>query len=353
VAAGALVAAVVLAGAVVVAADPLRARSSATTIDSGAKTGLARVSKGDLSARSMQNGTLGYAGDYQVVNKVAGTVTTLANVGDVVRQGKALYRVDGKPVILLKGAAMPAYRALSVGMQGADVQQLNAALVALGYTTRSTLGPNSDDFGRQTYYALRRLQDAVGLPVTGQMPLGQVVFLPADEIRITKVDGLRGLPAAPNQMIMTASSTARQVALKLNASQQATVAAGDEATITLPTGRSTPGRVWSVGKVATTDDSGTTVEVLIRPSRPRETGQLDQAPVQVSIVSETVHGVLSVPVNALLALAGGGYAVERVDAGAVHRLIAVRTGLFDDSAGRVQVSGAGLAAGQDVAVPAS
>jgi hypothetical protein len=62
--------------------------------------------------------------------------------------------------------------------------------------------------------------------------------------------------------------------------------------------------------------------------------------------------VLAVPVNALVALAGGGYAVEEVDASGVHKLVAVSVGLFDDAAGMVQVSGSGLAAGQRVVVPA-
>ena len=58
------------------------------------------------------------------------------------------------------------------------------------------------------------------------------------------------------------------------------------------------------------------------------------------------------PVDALLALAGGGYAVE-VAAGRVHHLVAVTPGLFDDADGLVQVSGRGLAAGQRVVVPAT
>jgi hypothetical protein len=340
------------AAAVYVLGDPARARSSTTT-DSGAKTALAQVTKGDLSARSMQTGTLGYVGGYQVLNKANGTLTTVPNVGDVIRQGNVLYRVDGKPVILLTGASVPTYRALSWGTQGADVKQLNAALVALGYATRSELDPNSDSFGRPTYNALSKLQKAVGLTVNGELALGEAVFLPADEIRVTKVSGVQGASAGPSQPVMEASSTARQVTVKLNASQQTTVAAGDDVTITLPTGKTTPGKVSSVGKVATKDDSGTTVEVLITPLKPQETGALDQAPVQVSIVSETAKNVLSVPVNALVALAGGGYAVEVVDAGGARRLVPVKTGLFDDSAGRVEVSGAGLADGQNVTVPAS
>src|SRR6266536_633943 len=126
-------------GAVYVRTDAFHAQPSATAASSGATTGLAQITKGNLAARSVQNGTLCYAGDHEVVNRASGTLTALPKVGDVVRTGKVLYRVDGKPVVLLKGAQTPVYRALSNGIEGADVQQLNAALVALGYTTSSKL----------------------------------------------------------------------------------------------------------------------------------------------------------------------------------------------------------------------
>ena len=54
---------------------------------------------------------------------------------------------------------------------------------------------------------------------------------------------------------------------------------------------------------------------------------------------------------ALLALSGGGYAVEVVGGDGTHHLVRVTPGLFDDGVGLVQVSGPGLAAGQRVVVP--
>ena len=50
------------------------------------------------------------------------------------------------------------------------------------------------------------------------------------------------------------------------------------------------------------------------------------------------------PVTALLATAGGGYAVQ--EAAAPHRLIPVTTGLF--AAGYVQISGPGIYPGLQV-----
>src|SRR5262249_13037788 len=134
---------------------------------------------------------------------------------------------------------------------------------------------------------------------------------------------------------------------------------GDPVTITLPDNSTTPGRVTYVGTVATTPsssgpDSGNsspTIEVDVTPTHPAATGRLDQAPVDVSIVTASVPSALVVPVNALLALANGGYAVEAVESGGVHRLVAVELGLFDDADGLVQVTGAGLHVGMRVVVP--
>jgi hypothetical protein len=58
-------------------------------------------------------------------------------------------------------------------------------------------------------------------------------------------------------------------------------------------------------------------------------------------------------VTALLARSGGGYAVELSGAAAHNHLVPVSLGLFDDAQGLVQVTGSGLAAGQDVVVPST
>jgi len=123
--------------------------------------------------------------------------------------------------------------------------------------------------------------------------------------------------------------------------------------------------VTSVGTVATTPPSSTgspgtpVITVDVAPSNLAAAGNLDQAPVQVSITTATISGVLIVPVDALVALAvkgggeaGGGYAVEVVKPGGTHELVPVTTGLFDDAAGTVQVTGTGLHAGQHIVVPA-
>jgi peptidoglycan hydrolase-like protein with peptidoglycan-binding domain len=344
----------VCAGAgVAILFHPWDGRSTASTYQNTTSYALEKITQGDLSSTNLQSGKLGYAGDYDVINRASGTVTGLPSAGDVIHEGKPVYRVDGAPVIFLKGSRAPVYRTLTRGLRGADVQELNAALVHLEYATKDQIDPASTYYGAQTYWAMWRFQKALGLKKTGQLPLGEAVFLPASSLRISKVDATIGGNVAPGQTIIEASSTDRQASLKLDASEQSDVKTGDKVTITMPSGATTPGVVSSVGRVATTVGDDTTVDVYVRLLKPRDTGNLDQTPVQVAIVSDTVKNVLSVPVNALLALAGGGYAVEVVNAAGTHTLVRVDVGLVDNSGGRVQISGTGLAAGQNVVVPAS
>ena len=265
----------------------------------------------------------------------------------MIGQGGVLYRVNnGTPVFLLYGR-VPAWRALAEGMHGADVRQLNRALVALGCAARAQLDPDSKYFTAATGYALEKLQARLGLPRTGTLPLGQAVFLPS-AIRVTTVPASLGAPAAGP--VLAATSARHVVTIALDAAQQSQVKAGDKVTITLPTGRATPGVVSSVGKVAT-GGNNPAITVTVTLNHPKAAGALDQAPVTVSITTATAKNALVVPVNALLARASGGYAVEEVTAGR-HHLVPVTLGLFDDAAGLVQVSGPGLAAGQRVVVPA-
>ncbi|MBO0694249.1 MAG: hypothetical protein J2P58_15195, partial [Acidimicrobiaceae bacterium] len=94
-----------------------------------------------------------------------------------------------------------------------------------------------------------------------------------------------------------------------------------------------------------------TITVDVAPSDPAATGTWDQAPVQVTITTANVANALVVPVSALLAQAGGGYAVEMVDVAGVDHLVPVSLGLFDDADGLVQITSSGLSPGEKVAVP--
>ena len=267
--------------------------------------------------------------------------------------------MDGTPVTLFYGAT-PEWRALSAGVApGRDVAQLDRNMIALGYGAGLVI---SDYFTGATAYAVELWQAARGLPVTGTVPLGQVAYAPGP-LRITGVTPVPGSPPQPGTSILTATSPVPVVIAQVPVSQEYLVKAGEQVTVTLPDGvTTTRGVITSVSSVASAagpsagPSSGpgnggeATVQVTVQLTQLRSAGNLDQAPVTVNIVSAQVHGVLAVPVSALVALAGGGYAVDVVQGGTV-RLVAVQTGLFSQTL--VQVSGAGLTAGLNVEVPES
>jgi len=352
-------AALIAGAAVAVAASPPATSARTPRQPSASAVSLATVTEGPLDSQVNDSGTLGYAAQadgsaYAVVGRAPGAYTSLPAVGDVIRCGQVLYRVSDAPVVLLCGS-VPLYRALAQGDSGPDVTELNRSLVALGYATRAELDPASDYYGSATTHAVERLQDHLGVDQTGVLEVGDAVALPGP-LRISRVMATLGGTAAPGAPVAQATSTARQVLVNLDASQQSSVHRGDRAAITLPDGDVAPGRVGRVGRVASaasTGASGATISVFIALDHPRRAGHLDAAPVQVQITVAGVGHALIAPVAGLLALAGGGYALEAVDAHGAHRLVPVSLGLFDDAQGLVQVTGADVRAGMRIVVPST
>jgi hypothetical protein len=147
------------------------------------------------------------------------------------------------------------------------------------------------------------------------------------------------------------------ITVDLDASKQSEAKVGEQVTVQLPAGTTVDGVITAVSPVAQSSSnsnnsnnsnrsggSGATIPVTIT-LRGHHTGTgLDQAVVSVNFQQQEAKHVLSVPVTALLAQAGGNYAVQ--EANTRHALIPVTTGLF--AAGYVQISGPGLYAGLQV-----
>jgi peptidoglycan hydrolase-like protein with peptidoglycan-binding domain len=391
--AGALVVAVVGGGGWAVVRGGLLGRPAAATPTAEVPTGTATVARTEVVERQQVAGTLGYGDSVTVPGQAAGgsgsaggggsagaggggqtqdgIVTRTPAVGSVLARGQALFEVDGHPVPLWYGSR-PAWRAFQLGMaDGPDVRQLEANLVALGFDPGRAITVDGHYSGA-TAVAVKRWQRATGRARTGAVALGQVVFLPGP-IRVATVTATAGAPVPAGTAILTASPTRPLVTVALDAAMQQLVRRGDRVEVVLPDGKTTQGTVATVSRVATQPSTGSgqsggqsegqsgngsgsgsgqaTVQVTIRLAAPRAAANLDQAPVQVAITTQAHKGVLAVPINALLAQPGGGYAVRVLDGGS-RRLVAVRTGLFDETAGLVEVQGAGLAQGATVEVPA-
>jgi hypothetical protein len=350
------VAAVALAAVAGAAAWALAGQGSASgTASDERATATAAVQRRDLVQYETVSGTLGYDDSRTLYAQAAGTVTALRRPGAVVRRGGALDWVDSKPVTLFYGS-VPMWRPLNASSpHGADIRELEQNLVALGYDPYGAVDVD-DEWDSATTAAVKRWQGALGVGKTGAVAPGDVVFLPGAR-RIGQQKVTVGVMLQPGAELMETSSTARIVAVDLDADKQSLVRAGDRVGVDLPDGSTIRGRIASVGKVAQstqdpdTGEQGTpTIEVRVTLARGAKTGTFDEAPVNVSLAKETAKDVLTVPVDALLALAEGGYAVEVVNADGSTRLVRVEPGMYADSF--VQISSSGLKQGTKVVVPA-
>ncbi|GAA2591214.1 peptidoglycan-binding protein [Dactylosporangium fulvum] len=296
----------------------------------------APVVRGDLSDVRTLRGTLDHGPVEPLECQATGIVTELTPVGATVERGGVLFRVDDLPVVVLYGA-VPMWRELHGGITGRDVTQLQENLTALGHGKLTADG----SFTRSTGLAVRRWQKSLGLQETGTVPLGQVAFRPA-AVRIADHRVRQG--ARASGPVVGVTGTARMATVPVQPADKALVKAGVGVSVLFNGGGSVAGTVTGVTQAA--EQLSATVSLAEQAAAAKAT---DPA-VQVQIVVAKRTGVLSVPVTALLALADGGYGVELVD-GQDTSIVKVETGLFTQ--GRVEISGAGIEAGDLVKVPAA
>ncbi|HJS95385.1 MAG TPA: peptidoglycan-binding domain-containing protein, partial [Solirubrobacteraceae bacterium] len=176
----------------VVIAIVLGTRSPNAAGDHGSRgqtSGSTTVQRRDLVQTDTESGTLSYADPRTVYDGLTGTITWLPAVGQVIKPGQALYRVGGVPVILMNGST-PAYRDLnSSDSDGPDILELNRNLVALGFNPDGIVV--DDVWQAATTAGVELFQESLGETETGELKLGNVVFLPHARV-ISAVDASLG-----------------------------------------------------------------------------------------------------------------------------------------------------------------
>ncbi len=340
----AVVAAVAVGGVLVATWD---SDEQATVTTTARAAGSVEIIRTDLVDTETFPATLRYREPRTIRAASAGVVTGLAAEGGVVGRGETLAEIDGAPVVLLLGER-PAWRRLASGVaDGADVRQLEENLVALGLDPDGELTVD-EDFTSVTARLVRDWQDQLGVDDTGAVELGAVVFLPGPA-RVGAHQTELGASLAPGTPLLEVTGPDQEVVLELPADRQDLARVGDEVKVELADGTPVAGRIAAIGATARTvpgvDEP--VVEVTIELDDPAAAGGLDEAPVDVELEADRAAGVLAVPVEALLALAEGGYALEVAGDGP-RRLVAVEIGAFAD--GLVEVRG-DVTAGMRVLVP--
>ncbi|MFB7633577.1 peptidoglycan-binding protein [Streptomyces sp. NPDC056149] len=346
-----VVASALVGGTAVVATNADHAKGQQQRTD-GLPQKTDTVRRQDLSSRTQVEGTLGYSKERKVNGGAPGTVTWLPDTGAVIRSNEALYEADGKKVWLMYGER-PMYRKLKVGDKGPDVRQLKQNLRDLGYGTALTV---DEEYTSGTADAVKRWQKSHGLRQTGETGPDQIAFAPSS-VRVKKKEAAVGDQTGPGRPLLTVTGAEREVQIKVDVADAALAEVGTRVEITLPSGDKVKGKVASVDRSASADekdqggggqDQSAKVTARVTFSDPGRVKGIDQAPVTVDLQGETHENVLTVPVNALLALSAGGFGVQVVEDGKA-REVPVKLGLFGQ--GRVEVSGSGLKEGMKVGVP--
>lgn len=235
---------------------------------------------------------------------------------------------------------------------GPDIVALEENLAALGFDPENAITVDST-FDAQTEAAIARLQASIGANVDGVFEIGDAVFLSGEQ-RVSALLVSPGDIVQPGVPILEVTSSKQVVTVELEATRQTLVAVGDEVEVELPDGTEVKGIVSEVSAVARVPQAAAgaepgdpVIDVTIElPAN--SSGGLDQSPVRVLVATDSAEQVLTVPVSALLAVAGGGYALEIIDAGG-NRFVGVELGLFSD--GLVEVTGVGVSENDEVVVP--
>jgi hypothetical protein len=164
-----------------------------TAGDASSASGTTTVERRDLVESDTESGTLSYANPQTVYNRLSGTIAWLPSVGRVIKPGQPLFRVGSVPVILMNGS-IPAYRNLGPSdSDGQDILELNRNLVELGFNSDGIV--IDDAWQAATTAGVDVLQASLGQTETGMLELGQVVFLPGDQI-VSTVSAQLGSAAA-------------------------------------------------------------------------------------------------------------------------------------------------------------
>ncbi|MEU6678014.1 peptidoglycan-binding protein [Streptomyces sp. NPDC046925] len=315
--------------------------------DSGLPPATAPVERGDLSSSTQADGTLGYAKERKINAGTTGTLTWSAPTGSTIARDGRLYEVNGVPVRLMYGTE-PMYRTLKTGDEGNDVRQLEENLQALGYGAGLAV---DDEYTAGTAAAVKQWQKAHDEKQTGRVGPDRIAFSPGG-VRVKSGESAVGDQVAPGKPVLSTTGSERVVRFQLDVAEGKLAKTGTKVTVDLPDGTSAKGEIASVGKTAKPGDDPSDktpkIPVTVSFDDPGKVDGFDQSPVTVNLTGETRKDVLSVPVNALLALPGGGYGVQVLEHGRA-RQVKVELGMFGQ--GRVEVTGGGLKDGMKVGVP--
>ncbi|MEM7273889.1 MAG: peptidoglycan-binding protein [Actinomycetota bacterium] len=310
--AGALVAALIVT-------DPLSRFGDDTGGDAAVVRDRTELSIVNLSTTNEADGELMVTDRRMVSPGTAGTVTAVVEPGTPAVPGLRLFTIDDATTTVLTGA-VPTWRTMTVDDVGADVAQLEAGLADLGYDPDGLMTVDAT-FTDATSAAVERWQADLGLPETGVVALGTIVFAPAGSI-VSSVDVTAGDRVTGEDMVLTLATTDRVLRTAIGGDLLRSIEVGDALSARLPDRSTVDAAVTDIA--AAGDGTWWVTADLADPTAALPEGEA--VPVTVSWTEVVAAEVTAVRANALTRLDGGAYAVEVVDDDGSTRFVEVGIG---------------------------
>ena len=286
------------------------------------------VKRETLSNSTEYNGDLGFGESRGLASRAEGTITWLPEKGDIIGSGEVLWEIDRQPVIFIEGD-LPMYRPLFVGAKkGDDVEQLERYLIDKGYGPEGWEADST--FNARTKAAVKQFQKEHKMTEDGRLEVGDIVIGP-ESLRVAATAHLGDSAGAGP--VLTVTSSKAKVTLPASSRQLATFQESPTVRVVLPAGGELSATLDEVKATPADEDGsfGYSVTYAI------DDALTDSEPVKVKIEKVLAADALTVPVDALLALSGGGYAVEIDLGGGDTELRSIEVIDFDDT--RVAITG--------------
>jgi len=297
----------------------------------------------DLTEHADWEANLGYNDTTTVIGR-AGTVTRVSELGTHLERGDALLDIDNEPVTVWYGS-LPPYRQLSNGDVGTDVEQLEANLVGLGYDPDGTVTVD-DEFTTNTQDMVERWQQDVGMTVDGVVDVDDVVVSSGP---VVVLDILAAGSPATGPIVGLALADSLGVTVPVAVGESDDWALGQAVTVVTADDAEWSATVSEIGTIPTESPNGSnTIEVRVALDNSDVTDLIAGA-VTVRTITDGVYGVVAVPTRSLVALAEGGFGVEKIGPDGTAALVGVSVGAFDD--GLVEITSGDIVAGDKVVVP--
>jgi hypothetical protein len=320
----------------------VQGRSSERTPVTEPEVRTVTVQRADLANTASLSANIGFGQPRPVNGAGTGTVTKLPAVGEVAERGKALFRVDDQPVVVFFGAT-PFFRKLETpGTRGSDVAVVMDNLAALGYQVGSRpKDATKAEYTPRLVETVKKWQRSLGFEPTGAIEPGRV-FVFAGPVRVSAVKAQLGVSVT--EELFEVTSTTRLVTAQVLSTDAGPARTEMPVVIVRPDSREVPGKITSVVHLPPAQDGAgaSRVEIVVVPDQPSDVSDVETAPAQIKITTESRAGVLTVPLEALVALKEGGYAVQLPSG----ELKAVETGLYSQN--KVEISGTDIVDGMRV-----